>query len=818
MRKSYAAALLLIVIAAISAPAAAQGGITGPSQSFYNADPIGFVDSLTVTDINNAQDFLVFVILPLIGVYGLMWFLFSKVLQMAENNFANNSSPTSDDLSEMGQKAAVLMAAAVAVVTVMRFGNFSPIVTLILFLLALYLLFKNGLGFVGAGGNGQQGPQGPQGPQGNRGPQGPPGDSPDLPDDLVTSDDLPHDLGGDGGDGSDAAAAAAAAAGAAGAGGGQGGGQGGGPGGVTQDVNLSDLVNIEDNSAQDMAAMMQQAQQQMQQQQMQMTPGIMQMMALMQGRVVPRGGGILIDPPNGPNVTVQQQQINQLMQMMVQVMSEGDKDFDMNVMMQMMQVVVKNGGDLDGDLIQILEQYLQKIEVNPKIVQINNMEIEKVVNQQYYDISQVMVQQFQQFFSQNNVDIDVLAYHQFINLLELNVTSNQGDTIIIHSDDGDVEIDVDVIVQFISVVENFPSSMIGVLIEKLVNVFVDTDGPLTQDILVDITNIMINIEEGGDPSEVGPEGADIKIEELELVTVEGHRPFPRVRKNGGYVHVVPEGATTKQIGIHAMVSCNQQNGLQQITFNFDDNQRDLGLNSSSYGHDENDVIPLSELAGEHTFREGQMHNFGVNAVGQLGNNENTVGQIEVWARADAPEETPELPSGDPELEPGPEVPPLPEGDGPEKLIDEIDDIISDLDSELDLEEGVLQEKEDAEQKLAEALRELVDNRDILQALIYFREVDFDAPHAEVHQQVEKILDNLQGVGSADHMQREMKDIQQAFGKVEKALEELQDAYEKMGQGAEVQKRDQSELRDIADTVDELSEGGGNLKTYLDEYY
>jgi len=331
---------------------------------------------------------------------------------------------------------------------------------------------------------------------------------------------------------------------------------------------------------------------------------------------------------------------------------------------------------------------------------------------------------------------------------------------------------------------------------------------------------MINIEEGGDPSEVGPDGADIKIEELELVTVEGHRPFPRVRKDGGYVHVVPAGATTEQIGIHAMVSCNRKKGLQQITFNFDDNQRDLGLNSSSYGHDQSDVIPLSELAGEHTFQEGQMHNFGVHAVGQMGNNENTVGQIEVWAPVDAPEETPELPPGDPELEPGPDMPPLPEGDGsdPSKIIDEIDDIIGDLEGELDIEEVVISEKEDAESTLAEALRELIDQRDILQALIYFREVDFDAPHAEVHQQVEKILSNLQGIGSADHMQREMKNIQQVFGRVEKALEELEDAYEKMADSAGRQRDDQPELEDISDTVNELSRGAGNIMKYLDEYY
>jgi len=582
------------------------------------------------------------------------------------------------------------------------------------------------------------------------------------------------------------------------------------------DLDLSNLVDIDNDSAQELAAMMQQAQQQMQQQQqMQMTPGVMQMMALFQGRMAPGNGGVVVQPPNGPNVTVQQGQINQLVQMIGQVMSEGDGDFDMNVIMQMMQVVVKNGGDLDGDLIQILEQYLQKVEVNPKIVQINNMEIEKVVNQQYYDISQVMVQQFQQFFQQNNVDIDVLAYHQFINLLELKVTSNSGDTIIIHADEGDVKIDASVIAQFISVVENFPSSQIGILIEKLVNVFADMDGPLTQQILANLTNIMINIEEGGDPSEVGPDGADIKIEELELVTVEGHRPFPRVRKDGGYVHVVPAGARTEQIGIHAMVSCNRNDGLQQITFNFDDNQRDLGLNSSSYGHGENDVMPLSELAGEHTFQKGQMHNFGVNAVGQMGNNENTVGQIEVWAPVDTPEETPEVPA----LEPGPDMPPLPEDDGISNLPADIEELIDDLEGEIEIGKAIFKEKEAAESELADALERLLQNKEVLKAIFMFRQIDFDGPHGQVHQQVQSSIDGIDEIDDVSTLLNAVDLANDILDEIEDALKKVRDAYEKTADNLDQERRQATPtLDEIEEVFDKLEEGMDNFRTYEENYY
>ena len=799
MRKSYAAALLLIVIAAISAPAAAQG-ITGPTQSFYNDGPLSFVDSLTVTDINNGQDFLVFVIIPLIGVYGLMWFMFSKVLQMAENNFADNDNPTSDDLSEMGQKAAQLMAFAVAVVTVMRYGNFSPAIVALLFILGLLMLLRNMFGFnlpglpnIGGGGGGPNVP-----------------DSIDVnaPDsiDVNAPDSIPVD--GPGGSDDDDSTSPTSPPG------------GGGPGGVNQNMTLKDLVNIDMDSSQELAAMMQQAQQQMQQQQqMQMTPGMMQMMALFQGRMAPGNGGVVIQPPNGPNVTVQQQQINQLMQMMMQVLSEGDGDFDMNVMMQMMQVVVNNGGDLNGNLIQVLEQYFQKVENNPKIVQINNVEIEKVVNQQYYDISNVLVSRLNQTIQQKNISIDVIAFKQFLSLLELNFMANSGDTVIIHVEDGqDVEIDVSIIVQFISVIENLPSSIIGPIVQKIINVFIEVDGPLTGDLLVQITNIIVNIEEGESPEGVGPDGVDITIEDLELVTVDGHQPFPRVQKDNGYVHVLPAGASTEQIGIRAMVSSNARDGLQHIMFGFDGNQLDQDLNSSSYGHDQGDVVPLSQIVGDHKFQEGQMHNLSIQVTGQMGDTENATMQAEVWAPVDTPEETPEVPA----LEPGPDMPPLPEGDDldvdPGKLISEIEDIIGDLDGELDIEESAFEEKRDAEQKLVEALKELQNYNEFLRVLIYFREVDFSAPHAEVHQQVEKILSNINEIGSASQLQKELKNIQQIFGKVENALKELQEAYDKISSGAQRQQQDVPELDDIEETVQKLSNGAGNIKNYLDNYY
>ncbi|WEL23913.1 hypothetical protein [Candidatus Nanohalovita haloferacivicina] len=464
MRKSYAAALLLLLIAVISAPAAAQIAGGGPSQAFYN-EPLNFIDSLTVSDINNGQDFLVFVIIPLIGVYGLMWFIFSKVLKRAENNFEDNNG--GDDLSEMGQKAAQLMALAVAVVTVMRHGNYGPGVALLLLLLALLFVLRHLLGVnlpglpdIDIGG----------------------GDIPDsidvnAPDsiDVNAPDSIDVNVP-DGSDSSDDSGDSG----------------GGPPGSPYQNVD----IDLDPQMAQQVAAAMQQQQQQMG---MAMTPGMMQFMALLQGRFGPGNGGIVVNAPNAEDVTIQQQQFSGLMQMMVKVMSEGDEEFDMEVVNQMMKIVVNYGGPLDETLIQRLEQYFQKVENNPKIVQINNVEIEKVVNQQYYDISNVLVNQLGQYVQQNNVNVNQQAFSQFINLLELNIEVNDG-TVVIQTG-SNVQIDVSVFVQLISVIENLPSSAVGPAVEEIVSVFLSFQGPLNQDALVQITNIIVNVEQGGGGSD-----------------------------------------------------------------------------------------------------------------------------------------------------------------------------------------------------------------------------------------------------------------------------------------------------------------------------
>ncbi|MFB6193012.1 MAG: hypothetical protein ABEK00_02075 [Candidatus Nanohaloarchaea archaeon] len=140
------------------------------------------------------------------------------------------------------------------------------------------------------------------------------------------------------------------------------------------------------------------------------------------------------------------------------------------------------------------------------------------------------------------------------------------------------------------------------------------------------------------------------------------------------------------------------------------------------------------------------------------------------------------------------------------FMDDIEEVLNDLEGEEEVEQQVMQEQQEAEQALAEALKELKGDGGSLRALIYFREVDFDAPHAEVHQQVEKILRNINEIGSAQQLQKQLQDIHHAIGKVERALEELQDVYQKTEQDVKHQQQDIEDLREIQQVIGKLQQG------------
>jgi ABC-type transporter Mla subunit MlaD len=157
------------------------------------------------------------------------------------------------------------------------------------------------------------------------------------------------------------------------------------------------------------------------------------------------------------------------------------------------------------------------------------------------------------------------------------------------------------------------------------------------------------------------------------------------------------------------------------------------------------------------------------------------------------------------------------------LIDDVTEVLNDLDKEEDIEREIIQEQEDAEQKLAEALQ-LLKGRNgqgeftegaqgALQALLMFRQVDFSAPPAEVHQQVEKIINAAQGINDAATLQDHLQEFHHGIGNIEKALEELQDVYQKTQQDAEHQQHDVQDLKEIQQVIGKIEQGAQNYSQW-----
>lgn len=154
----------------------------------------------------------------------------------------------------------------------------------------------------------------------------------------------------------------------------------------------------------------------------------------------------------------------------------------------------------------------------------------------------------------------------------------------------------------------------------------------------------------------------------------------------------------------------------------------------------------------------------------------------------------------------------------DQLIDDIQKLIEALRREEQVSEEVFQEKRDAERRLASALKELMnDHAGIFRALIYFRKVDIDAPNADIHQQVEKIMKNINEIGSADQLQREAEIAGQLMVKIEKALQEVRDADQKMVSELKFEQSSEAGLEEISRIVNELQKGETKVREYLTKY-
>ncbi|MFB6204839.1 MAG: hypothetical protein ABEJ75_04285 [Candidatus Nanohaloarchaea archaeon] len=133
-RRGFALTVLILLFSG-----AATAQITGGSGNVF-----GMLDPVAAAEIENSADFVIFIVLPFIGMYGLFWFLIRKALLLTEHNFGQNTGlGSTGELSDTGKKASSLMAAAMATLFIFAYGGLTVPFALIIGLLGgLFLLWQ----------------------------------------------------------------------------------------------------------------------------------------------------------------------------------------------------------------------------------------------------------------------------------------------------------------------------------------------------------------------------------------------------------------------------------------------------------------------------------------------------------------------------------------------------------------------------------------------------------------------------------------------------------------------------------------------------
>jgi hypothetical protein len=432
-----------------------------------------------------------------------------------------------------------------------------------------------------------------------------------------------------------------------------------GAGGIDIDVNSNQMQQMQ-NQMMQMQMMWQQTMQQQQMQQM-MTPAAMQFGNFINNNFQVQNGMVVIPGPGGTQSEVDVD----IMQQLVQVLSQTQ--VNQEIFMEMMQHLIIEGGDteINQELIQniinidegdmTIEEEIN-VEINQAIQQIEQTFINVVENE--YNLTQV----------QQNFAIQINSFFQAIGEGDFEVN---GDVVIIDIEDGgDIEIEYPVFLQLIQLINQLTinQAVIQLLIQKIIEeiIIIEVDGgDIEIDVeviqqIIQIMNIIVegDVEEGGGGTD-GSDQADITIENFELINGDSGNPLPQKRRDGGSFFVAPSNVSTSQVYVHVQVGSNKPRGIKQIVISmggFKDGssfKEVLSPNNSSYGHENDEMIPLSQIAGKFMLKEGQSYTITTQVIGK------NMPQSK-WPNRLLRMEVGDSENGDgtddstPELEPGPE--------------------------------------------------------------------------------------------------------------------------------------------------------------------
>lgn len=128
--------LVIMILLSLVLIGGALAQVSG-AQSFYESIPdydsvtssdsiVGFFDSLTTTDIDSLESLLKLFIAPIAVNFTMFWYVFNKVLKMAEASLTPGKDAVSIELSTTGQRTALTMSVFASFIVVSITGIYSP--------------------------------------------------------------------------------------------------------------------------------------------------------------------------------------------------------------------------------------------------------------------------------------------------------------------------------------------------------------------------------------------------------------------------------------------------------------------------------------------------------------------------------------------------------------------------------------------------------------------------------------------------------------------------------------------------------------------
>jgi hypothetical protein len=534
---------------------------------------------------------------------------------------------------------------------------------------------------------------------------------------------------------------------------------------------------------------------QMQMQQQMMTPAMMQFAHLLEGNVQIGNNNVMIPGQNGNDVDIDIDVIRQLIKILGQtepdqekllsiislLIIEGDRGLNQQLIQQIIDIDIEES---QGDLT--IEQTLEQ--------EINHRHVE--------ELEQVFVNYVENNLQQESYEQFALQITEFLVAVHNGDFRVEGDEVTINIQDfGDLKIHYNTLIRFAKLINQVPENIMQTLVAQIVNNIIvnGEETAISEKVIREIIFLIKEIEKGD--IEGGGENTQINVENIYLFNLQTGDPLPENQlDNGGFVYEAPAGIRSDQIEVNPRVSCNGMD-LQEIMVGLsggklDQNrQKRIGVNGSSYGYN-GEGITLADAQGEFRLERGEQYSLNVTVTTQNGQQEDRVARIQVGGSAG--------PDFEPTLDPG-------------SLEEDIRELIEQLREGDKIDQDILEKHREAAKRLKEALKELLEMESVFRAIIYFREVDVEKEsHAQVHQKVEKIVRNINGVGSASTLETKVEEVEDVLMEIEKALAEVQEAFKESEDHLKDKEAALESLDEAERIVNEIIKGSDNYQKCVEK--